>query len=198
GHEPDLGAGLDRGTVAAQLDLLIAADEGDGLLGSTAAAERESATARRCTSDGSAGSGAADAGAGRRIRPGGARSCARSGRTRTACTRSAGTTTAEAAARTAGAADVHGTDVTLAQHGIPGLLDLAAGVRGDAVVLAVVQKDVGVTHAGRRAVQVVDGQSLPGSTAPVVVVEPGVDVREVHLLRVDVLRALDGVLGGYA
>src|SRR5690606_16437248 len=135
---------------------------------------------------------------GRRIRPGGARRCARSGRTRAARARSAGATTAEAAARTTGAADVHGTDVTLAQHGIPGLLDLAAGVRGHAVVLAVVQQDVGVTHAGRRAVQVVDGQALPGSTAPVVVVEPGVDVGEVHRLRVDVLRALDGVLGGYA
>src|SRR5690606_18349058 len=104
----------------------------------------------------------------------------------------------EAAAGSAGAADVQATDVTLAQHGVPGLLHLAGGIGGDAVVLAVVEQDVGVTHAGGRAVQVVDGQALVGTGTAVVVVEPPVDVREVHRLGIDVLRALDGVLGGDA
>src|SRR5690606_24959635 len=99
---------------------------------------------------------------------------------------SAAAATAEAAA----AGKVDAADITRADTGVPRGMDLAGVVDRDAIVLPVVEQDVGVTLAGRRAVQVVDRQRAIGHTTPVVVVEPGVDVREIHGLGVDVLRAL--------
>src|SRR5690606_11769275 len=85
--------------------------------------------------------------------------------------------TAEAAA-TAGKVDA--SDITRAHTGVPRRMDRAAVVDGDAVVLAVMEQDVGGTHAGRGAVQIVDRQRAVGHATPVVIVEPGVDVREIH------------------
>ena len=57
-------------------------------------------------------------------------------------------------------------------------MDLAAVVGDDAVVLAVVEQDVGIGDAGHRTVQVVDGQGPVGVATPVVVIEPGIDISE--------------------
>ena len=75
-------------------------------------------------------------------------------------------------------------------------MNLAGVVRGDAVVLAVVDQNIGVRDAGRRAVQIVDRQGPVGHSTPVVTIEPGVDFRKVHGLGIDELRTLDGVFGG--
>src|SRR6478752_385509 len=75
-------------------------------------------------------------------------------------------------------------------------MNLAGVVRGDAVVLAVVDQNIGIRDAGRRAVQIVDRRSPVGRTTPVVTVEPGVDLREIHGLGIDVFRTLDCVFGG--
>src|SRR5690606_4286829 len=109
----------------------------DRRLGSPATAESaERATTRR--SSGQRGRTARSCGSG----PGRGADAGRA-RTGTASARGTATTTAEAA-RTAGTADIQATDVTLAQRGVPGRLDPAGLVRGDAVVLAVIQQDVGV------------------------------------------------------
>ncbi len=56
-----------------------------------------------------------------------------------------------------------------------------------------VQQDIGVGNARRRTVQIVDRQGPVGRTTPVVIVEPGIDLREIHGLGIDVFRTLDGV-----
>src|SRR4029453_17619429 len=89
-------------------------------------------------------------------------------------------------------AELHASDITRAHGGVPGGMHLAGVVRGDAVVLAVVDQDIGVRDAGRRAVQIVDRQSPVGGTAPVVTIEPGVDFRKVHGLGIDELRTFYG------
>ena len=75
-------------------------------------------------------------------------------------------------------------------------MNLAGVVRGDAVVLAVVDQNIGIRDAGRRAVQIVDRRGPVGRTPPVVTIKPGVDFRKVHGLGIDELRTLDGVFGG--
>src|SRR5205085_10708487 len=92
--------------------------------------------------------------------------------------------------------ELNAPDITRTHSGVPRPLDLAGVVRGDAVVLAVVDQHIGIRYAGRRAVQIVDRRGPVGRTTPVVTVEPGVDGREIHGLGIDVFRTLDGVFGG--
>ena len=94
----------------------------------------------------------------------------------------------------ADATEIQAPDVAGADRGMPGRLDLAAVIRRGAVELAVVQQDIGVSDAGRGAVEVVDRQGAVRRSTPVVVVESLVVLREMHRLGIDVLRRLDGVL----
>src|SRR4029434_5327418 len=93
-------------------------------------------------------------------------------------------------------AELKASDIPRTHRGVPGRLDLAGVVRGDAIVLAVVDQNIGVRDAGRRSVQIVDRRGLVGRTTPVIAVEPGIDLREIHGLGIDVFRTLDGVFGG--
>src|SRR5690606_38119943 len=72
-----------------------------------------------------------------------------------------------------------------AHGGVPGRLDHATVVRGDAVVLAVVDQDVGIRNAGHGTVEVMDRRRPVRHATAVVVVEAGIDVREVHRLGID-------------
>src|SRR5690606_22588720 len=81
-----------------------------------------------------------------------------------------------------GGAELDAPDVARAHRSVPGGLDPAGVVRGDAVVLAVVDQHIGIGNAGRRTVQVVDGRGPVGHAIAVVAVEPGVDPREIHRL----------------
>ena len=90
---------------------------------------------------------------------------------------------------------IQASDIAGAHRGVPGGMDLAAVVGDDAVVLAVVDHDVGIGDAGGRTVQVVDRRGPIGRAAPVVVVESGIDVGEIDRLGVDVFRARDRAFG---
>ncbi len=74
-------------------------------------------------------------------------------------------------------------------------MDHTGVVSDDAVVLAVVEHDVGIGDAGHRTVQVVDRQGPIGVAAAVIIIEPGIVFREIHRLGVDELRATDGASG---
>src|SRR4029079_12156858 len=65
-------------------------------------------------------------------------------------------------------AELNASDIPRAHRGVPGWLDLARVVGGDAVVLAVVEQNIGIRDAGRRAVQIVDRRGPVGRTTPVV------------------------------
>src|SRR5678816_3949529 len=86
-------------------------------------------------------------------------------------------------------------DIARAHGGVPGRLDLAGVVSDDAVVLAVVEHDVGIGDAGHRTVQVVDGQGPVAHATPVVVIESGIDSRKIHRLGIDEFRTADGASG---
>ena len=74
-------------------------------------------------------------------------------------------------------------------------MNLTGVVSGDAVVLAVVDQDVGVRLATHRAVEVVDcGGPIRHATA-VVVIEAGIDVRKIHWFGIDEFRTSDGAFG---
>src|SRR6185369_15606761 len=77
-------------------------------------------------------------------------------------------------------AELKASDIPRTHRGVPGRLDLAGVVRGDAIVLAVVDQNIGVRNAGRRSVDIVDRRGPIGRTTPVVTVKPGVDLREIH------------------
>src|SRR5207302_590558 len=91
--------------------------------------------------------------------------------------------------------EIQAADITRAHRGVPGGMNRTAVVSDDAVVLAVVEHDVGIGDAGRRTVQVVDGQGPVAHATPVVVIEPGIDFREIHGLGIDEFRAADGASG---
>ena len=91
--------------------------------------------------------------------------------------------------------EIQATDITRAHRGVPGRLDLAGVVSDDAVVLAVVEHDVGIGDAGHRTVQVVDGQGPVAHATPVVVIESGIDFRKIHRLGIDEFRTADGASG---
>ena len=74
-------------------------------------------------------------------------------------------------------------------------MNLTGVVSGDAVVLAVVDQDIGVTHATHRAVEVVDCCSAISHATAVVVIEAGIDVRKIHRLGIDEFRTSDGAFG---
>src|SRR5690606_13454862 len=84
-----------------------------------------------------------------------------------------------------------------AHRGVPIRLRFAGGlVERDAdVVDAVVDEYVRIRNAAHRAVLVVEYRGLPGHAVPIVVTPLALHRREVGRLRVDELRALDGVLG---
>src|SRR5439155_26639495 len=84
----------------------------------------------------------------------------------------------------------------LRHRGVLGAVKYAGVVWGDAVVRGVVDQNIGIRAAGRRAVQGVARRGPVGRTTPVVTVEPGVDLREIHGLGIDVFRTLDCVFGG--
>src|SRR5687767_10631529 len=67
-------------------------------------------------------------------------------------------------------------------------MNLAGVVRGDAVVLAVMDQNIGVGDAGRRPVQIVDGHGPVANTTWVVTIKPGFNLRKVPGLGFDVLR----------
>jgi len=67
-------------------------------------------------------------------------------------------------------------------------MNLTGVVGGDAVVLAVVDQDVGVRLATHRAVEVVDCCSAIRHAAAVVVIEAGIDVGKIHRLGIDEFR----------
>ena len=78
---------------------------------------------------------------------------------------------------------------------VPGGMDFTAGVGDHAVVLAVVEHDVGIGDAGHRTVQVVDRQGPICVAAAVIIIEPGIVFREIYRLGVDEFRATDGASG---
>ena len=67
-----------------------------------------------------------------------------------------------------------------------------AVVRGDAVVLAIVQQDMRIWDSGHRTVQVAERQGPICVAAAVIVIEPGIEFREIDRLGVDEFRAADG------
>src|SRR5690606_11231869 len=81
-------------------------------------------------------------------------------------------------------ARIQAADVTGANRGVPGAVDVAAVVGGNRVVLAVVEQDVGVGLAAHRAVKIVDRQRAPCTAAAVVVVEAPVVFREMYGFRI--------------
>src|SRR5690606_28174041 len=95
------------------------------------------------------------------------------------------------------AAEAYAADVAPAHGGVPvGLRLTGRLVESDAdVVDAVVDEDVGIRDAAHRAVLVVNHGGLPSHAVPIVVAPLALHRREVHRLRVDELRTLDGVLG---
>ena len=74
-------------------------------------------------------------------------------------------------------------------------MNLTGVVGDDAVILAVVEHDVGIWDAGHRAVQVVDRQGPIGVAAAVIIIEPGIVCREINRLGVDEFRSLDSAVG---
>ena len=91
--------------------------------------------------------------------------------------------------------EIQATDITRAHRGVPGGMNRTAVVSDDAVVLAVVEHDVGIGDAGHRTVQVVDGQGPVAHATPVVVIESGIDFRKIHRLGIDEFRTADGASG---
>ncbi len=91
--------------------------------------------------------------------------------------------------------EIQATDITRAHRGVPGGMNLTAVVSDDAVVLAVVEHDVGIGDAGHRTVQVVDRQGPVAHATPVVVIESGIDFRKIHRLGIDEFRTADGASG---
>ncbi len=88
------------------------------------------------------------------------------------------------------------SDITRAHSGVPRGLNFAGFfISGDAVVFTIMDQDEGVTHATHRAVQIVDHCVPVGNTTPVVIIESGIDVREIHRLRINEFRTLDGAFG---
>src|SRR5690606_23461877 len=197
GVYPDLGSAANRG-LPGVLELLAVTAECDGLSSRAAAESAESATGRRACTRGSAadrrcaGPGS-PAAIGDRSRSG---SAAARGRTRTAC--SARTATAKAGETTetaaAGASDAEPTEVALTHRSAPRRLDLAGLFVGRDPV---VDDDVGIGDTADRAVEVVDRRTRIGRAVPEIVSPLALSSREVHRLRVDEFRALDGVLDAH-
>src|SRR6185369_15732267 len=69
-------------------------------------------------------------------------------------------------------AELNASNITRTHRGVPGWVDRAGVVRGDAVVLAVMDQHIGIRDAGGRAVQIVDRRGPVGRSTPVVAVEP--------------------------
>src|SRR5262249_2194089 len=91
--------------------------------------------------------------------------------------------------------EIQATDITRAHRGVPGGMNRTAVVSDDAVVLAVVEHDVGIADAGHRTVQVVDGQGPVAHATPVVVIESGIDFRKIHRLGIDEFCTADAASG---
>src|SRR5688572_17863936 len=72
------------------------------------------------------------------------------------------------------------SDITRAHGGVPGGMNVAGVVRGDVVVLAVVNQDIGIRLAADRAVQVLEARGPPRHTTPVVIIKSAVDFRKMH------------------
>src|SRR5690606_21934699 len=202
GGHLDLGAGSDVGGVH-RVVLAVAAQDHRRLgrpteneCGRTARPLRSrTAGTGRCTrTAGRAGSGTAGLGG----TPWSAGCGAGTSRSRTGTSGSCGTR-ALAAAESAGGVEREAPDVAPAHGGVPVGLHLTGRlVERDAVVDAVVDEDEGIRGAADRAVLVADHRSLVGRAAGVVVAPLAFHRREVHRLRIDELRALDGVVGAYA
>src|SRR5690606_4130949 len=75
--------------------------------------------------------------------------------------------------------EIQATDITRAHRGVPGRMDFTGVVGDDAVILAVMEHDVGIGDAGHRSVQVVDRQGPICVAAAVIVIESGIEFREI-------------------
>ena len=174
GFHPDLGAGTHSALVAGDLEFLAIADQGDWLLRQQHAAGTASASSRR-------------------------RRRSRAGRRRSGPHRQHRTAQDQHPFRGCRSSPllprIQATDITRAHGGVPGRLDLAGVVSDDAVVLAVVEHDVGIGDAGHRTVQVVDRQGPVADATPVVIIESGIDFRKIHRLGIDEFRTADGASG---
>src|SRR5688572_7586930 len=149
GLHQDLGAGTHSALVAGDLEVLAIAAQDDWLLGSSTAAS--TATAR---------------GSRRRRRSPPRRTSGRSGTSgwtistdrREKSEPSGPSFDIDCAWKFSSIVrEIQATDITRAHRGVPGGMNRTAVVSDDAVVLAVVEHDVGIGDAGHRTVQVVDG-----------------------------------------
>src|SRR5687767_13242544 len=187
GLHQDLGAGTHSALVAGDLEVLAIAAQDDWLLGSSTAAS--TATAR---------------GSRRRRRSPPRRTSGRSGTSgwtistdrREKSEPSGPSFDIDCAWKFSSTVrQIQAADITRAHGGVPGRLDLAGAVSDDAVVLAVVEHDVGIADARHRTVQVVDGQGPVAHATTVVVIESGIDFRKIYRLGIDEFRTADRASG---
>src|SRR5690606_29190987 len=108
--------------------------------------------------------------------------------------------TATAKAKTDGTTDANtqATDIARANGRVPSGLELTSPVDRDALVLALVQDDVGVRDTADRAVRVVEHRGPEAPIAVIVVAPLALHRREIHGLRVDEVRARDGVVRAHS
>src|SRR5262245_52188602 len=173
GFHLDLGAGLHGALVAGDLELLAVANKRDGRLRRTTG--KQSGTLG--LNEGSLWS-IPTADRGQQSEPGGPRF-----------------EIDRARKFSSAVGEIQAADITLAHRGVPGRLDLAGVVGDDAVVLAVVEHDVGIGDAGHRTVQVAERQGPILGAAAVVIIEPGIVFRELDRLGVDEFRTADRASG---
>src|SRR5690606_7114721 len=91
--------------------------------------------------------------------------------------------------------EIQATDITRAHGGVPGRMDFTGVVRDDAVILAVMEQDLGIGDAGHRPVQVPERQGPICVAAAVIIIEPRIEFREIDRLGVDEFRTLDRASG---
>src|SRR5678815_950645 len=155
GLHQDLGAGTHSALVAGDLEVLAIAAEHNGLLSRSSTAAPSAAASSRSSRSSAASCGRRTTASGRSGTSGWTISTDR----REESEPSGPSFDIDCACKFSSIVrEIQTTDITRAHRGVPGGLDLAGVVSDDAVVLAVVEHDVGIFDAGHRTVQVVDGQ----------------------------------------